>query len=278
MNAPAAVDVGGALAWARGKIAAVDARVLLRHVCRCSSAHLVAWPEETLDEAAWGEFRALTGRRAAGEPVAYLVGAREFYGRVFRVDSHVLIPRSETELLVELALAHFAAAPPPKVLDLGTGSGVLAITLALELNCLEVTAVDRSRDALIVAAMNAFELGAKVTFAHGNWYGALDGVKFQLIVANPPYVPAADPHLDRGDPRFEPRMALASGVSGLDDIALIVAGARHHLEKGAWLFMEHGHDQAGRVRALLTDAGFAAIASWRDLAGIERVSGGQWRG
>jgi release factor glutamine methyltransferase len=278
MNDPAKADIAGALAWARCRIDAVDTRLLLRRVCRCSLAHLAAWPEKMLDAQTWAEFRALVERRAAGEPVAYLIGEREFYGRQFAITPAVLIPRPETELLVELALAHFSAVARPRALDLGTGSGVLAITLALELDHAEVTAVDRSREALAVAMTNAATLGASVAFIHSNWYGALNAVKFQLIVANPPYIAATDPHLHYGDLRFEPRMALAAGLTGLDDIAVIVKGARHHLETGGWLFMEHGYDQAISARALLTDAGFASIASWTDIAGIERASGGRWLG
>jgi release factor glutamine methyltransferase len=231
-----------------------------------------------LDGARWVEFQALVTRRASGEPVAYLVGEREFYGRRFNISPAVLIPRPETELLVELALANFAAVPRPRVLDLGTGSGVLAITLALELDHAAVTAVDRSREALAVAMANAVLLGARVSLIHSNWYGAVGAAKFQLIVANPPYIAAADPHLSRGDLRFEPRMALEAGMNGLDDIVIIVNDARYHLEQGGWIFIEHGYDQAISVRALLADAGFASIASWTDLAGIERVSGGRWLG
>ncbi|GHU28607.1 release factor glutamine methyltransferase [Betaproteobacteria bacterium] len=278
MTAPQEADIAAALAWARRQINVVDARLLLQRVCQCSLAHLSAWPEKVLDGARWTAFQTLVARRASGEPVAYLIGEREFYGRRFNITPAVLIPRPETELLVELALANFAGESHLRVLDLGTGSGVLAITLALELDHAVVTAVDRSREALAVAMANAILLGARVSFVHSNWYGAVGAARFQLIVANPPYIAAADPHLSHGDVRFEPRMALEAGVHGLDDIAIIVDDSRHYLEHGGRLFIEHGYDQSGSVRALLADAGYASIASWTDLAGIERVSGGRWLG
>lgn len=271
-------DIGGALQWARQRIAVVDARVLLRHVLQCSAARLVAYPEAQLEPAQREAYRLLVERRAAGEPIAYLIGAREFFGRSFHVTPAVLIPRPDTELLVELALAHFGDKPHSRVLDLGTGSGVLAITLMLELPEADVTAVDRSRDALLVAMGNAARLGASVSFVLGDWFAPLGEERYHLIVANPPYVASADPHLAQGDVRFEPVTALAAGVQGLDDLAAIVAAAPAHLEPGGRLFLEHGYDQAAAVRGLLTDAGFSAIASWKDLAGIERVSGGQWPG
>lgn len=272
------IDIAGALAWARARIDQMDARVLLRHVLQCPAARLVAWPEQKLAVEDWAEYRALVERRAAGEPVAYLTGTREFYGREFLVTPAVLIPRPETELLVELALAHFPGWRGLRVLDMGTGSGALAVTLALELEAPEVVALDRSREALWVAMANAAKLGASVSFVQSDWFGALGDERFELIVSNPPYVAAGDPHLEQGDVRFEPRGALAAGPQGLDDLAEIVAGAPARLVDGGWLFLEHGYDQAAAARSLLADAGFAAITSWADLAGIERVSGGRWLG
>ncbi len=270
--------IAAALAWARQRIDVLDARVLLRHTLRCPPAHLAAWPEKRLEDAAWAEFRALVERRVAGEPVAYLTGEREFFGRSFMVTPAVLIPRPDTELLVELALAHCSGQPDLRVLDLGTGSGALAVTLALEFGAASVMALDRSREALWVAMSNAARLGASVSFVHSDWFSALGDERFSLIVANPPYIAAADPHLEAGDLRFEPRTALAAGAAGLDDLAEITARAPCHLEAQGWLFLEHGYDQAAAVRGLLADRGFSAIASWKDLAGIERVSGGRWRG
>jgi release factor glutamine methyltransferase len=273
---PAETTIANALAWARKQIQPSDARVLLRHVCRAPAAYLAARPEENLSATQWDAFRHLVGRRSAGEPVAYLLGEREFYGRDFFVNANVLIPRPETELLIELALAYFAAVPRPHVLDLGTGSGVLAITLALELDHPVVTATDISRDALAVATTNALRLGAGVTFLWSDWYALLRREdRFQLIVANPPYIAGGDQHLALGDLRFEPLIALASGQDGLLALTAIIGGTTRHLEIGGWLFLEHGYDQAAAVRGLLAEAGFADIASWKDIAGIERVSAGR---
>lgn len=272
------VDIAAALGWARAQIDLMDARVLLRHVLQCPASRLVAFPEQKLAAEDWAEYRALVERRLAGEPVAYLVGQREFYGRDFLVTPAVLIPRPDTELLVELALGHFAGRRGVRVLDMGTGSGALAVTLALELDAPEVVALDRSREALWVAMANAAKLGASVSFVQSDWFAALGDESFELIVANPPYVAAADPHLEQGNVRFEPLGALASGPRGLDDLQTIVAGAPTRLVDGGWLLLEHGYDQAAAVRSLLADAGFASISSWQDLAGIERATGGRWLG
>jgi release factor glutamine methyltransferase len=221
----------------------------------------------------------MVARRAEGEPVAYLVGSREFYGREFHVTPAVLIPRPETELLVEVALSKVSRGvtggnprgSTPRILDLGAGSGCVAITLALELDC-EVTAVDVSADALAVVRENAARLGAKVTVVESDWFSAIDG-RFDVIVGNPPYVAVGDAHLGEGDLRFEPMTALACGVDGLSAIRRIVTEAPRHLLPGGWLFLEHGYDQAEAMHALLAEAGFGAIEQHRDLAGIVRVSG-----
>ena len=278
MGAALIPDIAGALNWARAHIEASDARILLRHVLQCAAARLVAHPEVLLEAPEWAQFQAMIERREAGEPIAYLTGEREFFGYVFMVTPAVLIPRHETELLVELALAKFGDQRAIRVLDLGTGSGALAVTLARELPAPEVTAVDRSREALLVALANAARLRANVSFIQSDWFSALGSDRFHLIVSNPPYVMSDDPHLQEGDVRFEPHVALASGPDGLDDLSVIAIAATHHLEPGGWLFMEHGYHQAVQVRGLLTDAGFASIASYKDLSGIERVSGGQWLG
>ncbi len=276
--APGSVDIAGALGWARARIELMDARVLLRFVLQCPAARLVAGPEQRLEGEDGSAYRALVERRMAGEPVAYLTGAREFFGREFMITPAVLIPRPDTELLVELALAHCAGRKGLRVLDMGTGSGALAVTLALELDDADVIALDRSREALWVAMANAARLGASVSFVHSDWFAALGEERFHLIVANPPYIAAGDPHLEQGDVRFEPPGALTAGPAGLDDLAEIVMQAPARLESDGWLFLEHGYDQAVAVRSLLADGGFAAIASWKDIAGIERVSGGRWLG
>lgn len=256
-------------------IDAIDARVLLRTVLGVDDAYLVAHGSDPASAQHETQFRALAIRRQAGEPVAYLVGEREFYGHVYKVTPAVLIPRPETELLVELALERTPSRDMRRVLDLGTGSGCIAITVALARPAARVTALDRSEDALAVAHENAQRLEAgNVEFRISNWFAAVSGETFDVIVANPPYVAEGDPHLAQGDLRFEPLTALVAGMGGMDDIRRIVSGARAHLTRGGWLLFEHGYDQAARCRELLLQAGFVDAQSWRDLAGVERVSGG----
>lgn len=259
--------------------ARLEAQILLGHALGQVRAWLIAHAADALTPAQAGQFLALLQRRLGGEPVAYLLGEREFYGLAFRVTPAVLIPRPETELLVELALARIPAGRPWRVLDLGTGSGAVAVALALQRPAAEITAVDQSAAALAVAEDNAARLGTRnLHFLHGDWYAPLGEARFELIVSNPPYIAAADPHLTQGDLRFEPAVALASGADGLDDIRRIVAGAAAHLAPAGWLLFEHGYDQAAACRQLLVQAGFQQVASAADLAGIERVSYGQWAG
>ena len=248
-----------------------EARRLLAHALGVPIESLIARPQQAVDSAAAARFATLAARRAGGEPLAYLLGEKEFYGRRFAVSPAVLVPRPETELLVGLALARLRTAPAPRVLDHGTGSGCIAITLALECPEAAVTAVDRSADALAVARANAQRLGATVEFVLGNWFEAVGG-RFDLIVANPPYVAAADPHL--AGLRHEPQHALVAGVDGLADLRRIVGGAPAHLNPGGALAVEHGHDQGASVRALFARAGFAGVETHCDLAGIERVCTG----
>lgn len=268
-------SLGEALARARGRIAQGDARILLREASGASTAQLVAFPERALAPDAAARFINWLERRAAGEPVAHILGEREFYGRSFRVTAATLIPRPDTELLVELAVARLGGLTQPRVLDLGTGTGAVAVSIALEAPHSRLSAGDFSDAALQVARHNAQALGASVDFRSGSWFGPFAGECFDCIVSNPPYIADADPHLAQGDLRFEPLSALASGADGLDDIRQIIDGAHAHLAPGGWLLLEHGYDQAAAVRELLVQAGFQAVESWRDLAGIERVSGGQ---
>lgn len=272
MKLPA--NLGEALALARGRIDTVDARILLREASGATAAQLIAFQERPLAPEAASLYLQWLERRLSGEPVAHILGEREFYGRSFRVSPATLIPRPETELLVELALHQTAGQPQPRILDLGTGSGAIAVSIALEMPHAQVTAVDFSPAALEVAQANALALGARVDFHSGNWFAALGPERFNCIVSNPPYIAEADPHLQQGDLRFEPITALASGADGLNDICHIIHAAPGHLEPGGWLLLEHGYDQAEAVRALLEDAGFLGVQSWHDIAGIERVSGG----
>lgn len=266
----AAPTVRSLLDEARTSIPLSEARLLLRHILGVSHAALEAHPERKVSLQDTASFRALAARRAEGCPVAYLTGCREFYGLDFHVTPAVLIPREETELLVDIAVER----PVRRILDLGTGSGCLAIAVAKQLPQAQVTAVDVSAAALDVARENAARHGVAVRFLQGDWFASLEGERFDLILANPPYVAEADPHLAQGDVRFEPRGALAAGPEGLDDIRRIVAGAPAHLAPGGRLYFEHGYDQAPAVAALLAQAGFVDIEQRRDLAGILRVSGG----
>jgi len=262
------------LAKARCLIPTSEARLLMQQVLGVSRVALMTHPELPLSESESAAFETLVARRAAGEPVAYLLGTREFFGRPFQVSPEVLIPRSETELLVGLALER--ATKGARILDLGTGSGAVAVSLALERPDCRVTAVDLSPGALTVARRNAELLGARIEFLPGCWYEPLpEGARFDLIVSNPPYVAPGDPHLSQGDLRFEPATALVGEGDGLGDIRLIILGAAPRLTPGAWLLFEHGYDQGEASRELLAAAGFSEVQTWRDLAGIERVSGGR---
>lgn len=300
-------------AWreASARISRLDARLLLEHVCGISHTELRVRPETplTADEAA--TYAALVTRRAAGEPLAYLTGHAHFRGLDLAVTPDVLIPRDDTEVLVDRALqaiaawkqgrtplsegaspnpapvldlrAAPAAAPsdqPLQVLDLGTGSGAIALALATEASPgVAVTAVDRSPAALAVAEGNARRLGLAVRFVASDWFSALPGERFHVIASNPPYVAEGDPHLDGDGLPFEPRGALTDGMTGGDGSAClraIVAAAPAHLHPGGWLLLEHGYDQGPLCRALLAAGGFAQVATWPDLAGLDRVSGGRW--
>jgi release factor glutamine methyltransferase len=254
----------------------LDAQLLLMHALGRSPTDrgwLLAHDTDEVTAPQQDAYRSLCERRATGEPLAYIVGQKEFHGLVLHVDARVLVPRPDTETLVDWALEILAPLDAPRVIDLGTGSGAIALAIKKELPDAAVDGVDASEGALQVAASNARRLGLEVKFQQGSW---LDGIeeRFDLVVSNPPYVAAADPHLPAL--RHEPLQALASGPDGVDDIRAIVAQAPHRLVTGGWLLLEHGHDQAAAVRALLQVAGFAYVASRRDLAGIERCSGGKW--
>ena len=255
-------------------LARIDAQMLLLHTLGRASddrAWLITHDTDTLDPAAQEQFQALCQRRLEGEPVAYLTGTKAFYGLELQVDARVLDPRPDTETLVDWALEVLDGHPAPRLLDLGTGSGAIALALQHQRPDASVLAVDASEDALAVARANATRLGLAVQFRHGQWMEGLEGV-FDAIVSNPPYIPAADPHL--AALTHEPLQALASGADGLEDIRAIVAQAPAHLKPGGWLLLEHGWDQAAPVQALLRSAGFAQVQSRRDLAGIERCTGG----
>ena len=263
------------LEQARACIPGSEARLLLSHVLDRSHAWLAAHADEALAAPSAAQFVNLVGRRAEGEPIAYLLGSREFYGRSFSVTHEVLIPRPETELLVDLGIAKIGTRRAATVLDLGVGSGCLAITLALEIPSARVTAAELSPAAVALARRNAEQLEAGVRVIESDWFSALAEQRFDLIVANPPYIADQDPHLGAGDLRFEPGLALSSGPDGLAAIRTIIREAPGHLSSGGWLFIEHGYDQAAAVAALLQAADFRDIEQHRDLAGTLRVSGGR---
>lgn len=258
----------------------LDAQVLLAHLLGRDRSWLYAWPDATLDATQQAIFERLIARRAAGEPVAHLTGQREFWGLPLAVSADTLIPRPDTELLVEMALDLGDAGQPLKVLDLGTGSGAIALALARERPTWHITASDTSGAALTIAQRNAATLGlSRVHFRQGDWFAAIEpDQRFDLILSNPPYIAAQDPHLQQGDVRHEPRSALVAGAEGLDDIRILTAQAPHHLEPGGWLLLEHGYDQGPETRELLRQAGFDCVETREDLAGRPRVSIGQYQG
>ncbi|MGC1547607.1 MAG: peptide chain release factor N(5)-glutamine methyltransferase [Rhodanobacter sp.] len=257
----------------------VDAEALLVHVLGKPRSWLIAHADDVLDASIVASYEALLERRGAGEPVAYITGVRGFWTLDLEVTPATLIPRPETELLVELALTRLPRDGDVQVADLGTGSGAIALAIAHERRNVRVIATDASMDALGVARRNAERLGiAHVTFVHGDWLSPLPGQLFDQIISNPPYIEASDPHLVQGDLRFEPATALASGADGLNDIRRIVRDARAHLKDGGWLLFEHGWNQGDAVRALLHDAGYAEVFTEQDLEQRDRVSGGCWRG
>ncbi|MDQ0071897.1 release factor glutamine methyltransferase [Variovorax boronicumulans] len=255
----------------------LDAQLLLLHALGRAPhdrAWLLAHDTDAMSDAAWASLAAQLSRRLAGEPVAYLLGTKEFHGLDLQVDARVLVPRPDTETLVDWAVQCLEGRNAPRVLDLGTGSGAIALALQHARPDAQVDAVDASADALAVAEANAQRLGLPVRFAQADWLdGAANG--YTVIASNPPYIAANDPHLPAL--RHEPSSALVAGADGLDDIRQIVQAAPDHLAEGGWLLLEHGHDQAAAVRQLLETRGFAEVQSRDDLAGIQRCSGGIWR-
>ncbi len=254
----------------------LDAEVLLASLLQKDRAHLHAWPGKILPMETCEQYRQLVQRRACGEPVAYLTGQREFWSLALGVSPDTLIPRPETETLVTLALEKIPPDTCLAIADLGTGSGAIALAIAHERPRSRVIATDMSAGALAMAAANARTLGIdNVSFVQGNWCAPLAREYFDFIISNPPYIEAQDAHLGRGDVRFEPRSALASGADGMDDLERIVACARDCLQAQGWLMLEHGYNQAGRVKQRLAEHGYHEISTHRDAAGLERVCMGR---
>ena len=255
--------------------ARLDAELLLAAALGKSRSYLHTWPEKIVSSEHALTFSDYLQRRRGGEPVAYILGQQGFWKLDLEVAPHTLIPRPETEMLVEASL-ELLPASPAKVLDLGTGSGAIALALASERPAWHVTAVDRVLEAVALAERNRQRLGLNnATVLNSHWFSALEGQRFDLIISNPPYIAAGDVHLDEGDVRFEPESALVAGADGLDDIREIVAAAPHHLNAGGWLMLEHGYDQAPAVRDLLQGAGFVEVESRKDLGTHERITLGR---
>lgn len=273
------LTVAQAAAWAQTLgLPRLDAQVLLLHALGRAPhdrAWLLAHGDDALDAAVQTAFVDATQRRLNNEPVAYITGQKEFYGLTLQVDKRVLDPRADTETLVEWALSCVADTQTPEIVDLGTGSGAIALALKHSRSDAVVCAVDASDEAIAVASANAERLGLSVTFHHGSWLAPLNGRTFDAIVSNPPYVASNDPHLHAL--KHEPLSALASGADGLDDIRTIVLEAAQHLKPKGWLLLEHGFDQAHAVQTLLGNQGFVSVQSRPDLAGILRCTGGQWQ-
>ena len=260
---------------AEGESPRADADALLCHLLACRRSYLMTWPERELDAAQQATLQAWLDRRLAGEPIAHLIGEREFWSLPLKVSPATLIPRPDTEVLVEQALARLPAGPCA-LLDLGTGTGAIALALKSERPDADVWAVDRMPDAAALARANSAALGLPIEVRDGSWFEPLsDAPRFAMIVSNPPYIDGADPHLEEGDVRFEPRSALVAGEQGLADIRLIVADAPAHLCPGGWLLLEHGWEQGAMVRQLLLQQGYCQVETVRDYGDNERVTLGR---
>ncbi len=267
--------------WAKQQLAGgespkVDAKVILQHVLQCNQTYLLTWPERALSAEQWQLYQTLVTKRVAGEPVAYIIGEREFWSLSLKVSPATLIPRPDTEVLVEQALKKVLNHADTHIVDLGTGTGAIALALASELPKAEVFASDLHEDAVNLAKYNASELGlSRVQVKQGSWFSPFAGQKFDLVVSNPPYIDPADPHLSQGDVRFEPSSALTAEQHGLADIDHIASHAPSYLKAGGWLLLEHGFDQKEAVQQLLTAKGFVEVFTEQDYGGMDRVTGGR---
>jgi len=257
--------------------ARLDAEILLSHCLDKNRSYLRAWPEKSLTTEQLSQFLTLIDQRQQGTPIAYLTGSREFWSRNFKVSQDVLIPRPDTELLIELSLSILPDNKSCKIIDLGTGSGVLAITIAAERPLATVIATDISPKALQIAQSNAEQLNAgNIRLQQSNWFDSVADCDFDLVISNPPYITANDPHLQQGDVRFEPRSALISAENGLKDIRLLAEQARRHLKNSGYLMIEHGYNQQTEIQAIFKTLNYRHVATHQDLSGNPRVTSGLW--
>ena len=256
--------------------AILDTQVLLTHVLRCNTAHLAAWPEKTLSDAQLAGFQKLVEKRRQGVPVAHLTGSREFWSLDFSVDNSTLIPRPETETLVEYLLDNFGKRENLKLLDMGTGTGAIALSIAREKPGWEIIASDISERALELSRQNCSQHDtSNVTLIHSDWFQNIDAENFDIIISNPPYIASDDPHLSQGDVRFEPHSALSSGVTGMDDIEHICSQAKKHLLQNGWLMVEHGYNQKQLGAECFAKNSFSEIEQKQDLSGHTRMTAGK---
>lgn len=256
---------------------ALDAEVLLSHALNKERSYLRSWPEQALTPEQMDIFQGYLEKRLRGEPIAYIIGYREFWSRNFVVDHHVLIPRHDTELVVELSLKRIPRNTALKIIDLGTGSGIIAVTLAAERPKTEVFACDINEQALNIAKINAKKHHvSRIKFFQSDWFDAIPETHFDFIISNPPYIAHDDPHLKQGDLRFEPQNALISAKQGLHDLSNLIERARHHLNPNGFLILEHGYDQKAQVKSLFNEQGYQNVETYLDLGGNPRVTCGQW--
>lgn len=276
-------DIKTALSWALTVLnkeptdARLDAEILLSYLLSKNRAYLFAFPEHQLSEEQITTYQHLILERSKGIPIAYLTGEREFWSLALKVNEHTLIPRHETERLVELALELLPSHEPIKILDLGTGSGTIALALASERPHWQITACDKSKNALEVAQANAKRFAlTNIHFYESDWFSALPNDTYHAIISNPPYIAKNDPHLQEGDVRFEPLSALVSEQEGLADIQVIAKEGYNHLLPKGLILLEHGYDQKSAIRAILNELGYCNVQGWQDISGQDRVSGG-WK-
>ena len=257
--------------------ARLESEILLAFLLNKARSYLYTWPEKELTTEQSSQYHQLVERRCAGEPVAYITGSKEFWGLPLTVTPDTLIPRPETEHLVEIALQHIPADKPSRIADLGTGSGAIALAIASERPKAIIEACDSSAAAIAVAKQNQSQLNIpNVQFSTGSWFQTLTSEPFDIVISNPPYVAEGDPHLSQGDLRFEPSQALSSGVDGLNDIREIIQTATQHINNAGWLLLEHGFDQADAVVSLFEEAGYSEVECFRDYAKLERATIGLW--